>query len=93
MELLLLPTKVCYIYSANAGCRYSAYHLNLCMAIWTLNQRGKAIHITSYLKMLDVNAMRIASNGNYRSRNLNSAHYSQKSISRSNVLCHIEIVA
>ena len=56
---------------------------------------SKAIHITSCIKMqfMDVNAMRIARNSNYRSRDLNSAHHSQKSISRSNVLCHIEIVA
>ena len=51
---------------------------------------SKAIHITSYIKMqlMDVNAMRIARNSNYRSRNLNSAHHSQKSISCSNVLSH-----
>ena len=51
---------------------------------------SKAIHITSYIKMLfmDVNAMRIARNSNYRSRNLNSAHHSQKCISRSNLMSH-----
>ena len=38
VELLLLFRAQQRFVSANAGCCYSVYQLNLCMALWTLNQ-------------------------------------------------------
>ena len=38
VELLLLFRAQQRFVSVNAGCCYSVYQLNLCMAIWTLNQ-------------------------------------------------------
>ena len=50
----------------------------------------KSVKQFIYIKMqfMNINAMQIACNSNYRSRNLNSAHHSQKSLSCSNVVSY-----